>query len=218
MKLVTKALLLTALTGSAAVEAAPPCHTLQCKPKVRGDEDHLVTGSRIRSFGQGDTPAELHSLAAKAGAAGGGAPTGSSNPTEVNESGQKKAEKAKQESESGVSTWWRNSVLGFFTRMKATVTVEGKVRYVDENGNERVNIEGCVRTAINTENKNACTKIETFPTQDGKLHMRIHKLIAVKYGNSYKLVYSTNDSINLIVDDVDEAVNLLAEVDPRIQP
>ena len=213
----TKAFILAlALTGSQS--AFGVCTTFTCMPEVDNPEHHEVTGSRIPGY----MFASEQSVEFKAMAAGGGGGGGPASAAEVNDSGAKKAEKAKAEEKSTGSNWFSSAFEGIKSigRMFSSKSIDSGVEVKATkapDGSESVTIKACLQYAQGSHNNKGCSETKAIKRTDGKIYIEVHRLLAKQDSRGrWRLVYSTEDTISFLVNDPEEALNVFRAIDPTL--
>jgi hypothetical protein len=150
-----------------------------------------------------------------AGGVGGGAAAA----PEVNESGKKKAEKAKnEESQQGSNFFALIKSIAQKMLQGSSIKAGAKGSFKETthpDGSVTLEAEGCLEIAKGSHNSTTCTTTEMKQLQDGTHLIEFRKLIARKnIQGRDQLVYSTNDTVRFIVRDEAELVSLLQQVDP----
>jgi hypothetical protein len=196
----------------AASRSYAACPEVRCPLPIEEDDPEHMTVKAPRIPMAGPTIVDLGTVVAP--------PIYVASVAQLNDTGKKKVEKAKQDAEAGKSTFWTTpkvaAFLAWARTLDITVNPKGKVN-IDPNGAVTVEFNTCLKISVNTENKNTCSQMEASPTPDGKIRMEIRNLIAYQpFKNQYKLGYSTNDTIVLIGDSINDIISMIAEVDPRI--
>lgn len=145
---------------------------------------------------------------------GGGGGGGSPSSEAVNAKGKKKAQKAKAEnpswfskafdSASSLVSWDFDSNTGF-TMTEAP------------DGTKSISGNLCLQVAKGSHNTKGCTKTDAVKRPDGKIYIEIKRLIAMEQGrNNWRLVYSTDDTISFLVENVQEVIDAFREIDPSL--
>ncbi len=213
----SKAIVAFAFLSSTYAYAALPCDRIQCLP----DRPEVVGVEGKRLIPPGYLYASEQSIEMKNIAGGGVGGGGSASQDEVNESGAKKAEKAKAEESQG-DTFFKSAFRGLMRMMSVltswSVSATGKGELTEKpNGDIVTKFEGCLEIAKGSANKANCTKIDAVKRADRRYYIEIKKLVAVQDLNKqWRLVYSTNDTISFLVDDPQEAINKFYAIDPTL--
>lgn len=224
MKKLTLAL---ALSASTAALASGPVRCPAANPNcpqvpVRGDDpEHIkVEAPRIDTVRPGDVLAELEANQDKGPSIVGG---GSASAAEVNNSGKNKAKKAKQASDAGQNGYWRSLVKNVWQDLLKSIEVQGSSRLDvklrdPQTGTEVLDLHYCRDIALNSENGQNCAKTKVQKLQDGRIAVEVDRLVVKRVGtrNEFQLVYSTDDTMNFIVNNADELLAILREVDPEV--
>jgi hypothetical protein len=137
----------------------------------------------------------------------------------VNESGKKKAEKAKnEESQQGSNFFALIKSIAQKMLQGSSIKAGAKGSFKETthpDGSVTLEAEGCLEFAKGSHDKTTCTTTEVKKLQDGTHLIEFRKLIARKnIQGRDQLVYSTNDTVRFIVRDEAELISLLQQVDP----
>ncbi len=149
----------------------------------------------------------------------GGGPT---SVGERNTNGKHKAKEKKEQSERGENDFWNTLVtiwnkggikdlLQQLSKLEARLTYTGTDQTWGPNGEPQSQTGACFEIAIKSNNESTCAKIKIQKSQGG-LKLEMTRLL-VEDG---KLVYSTDDTVNLEGSSLEELGRMLQEVDPAI--